>query len=35
VRTLFRFNASGQILHTACGPVGSDGSGSIDKPRAA
>jgi len=35
VRTLFQFNASGQILHTACGPVESDGSGSIDKPRAA
>jgi hypothetical protein len=35
VRTLFRFSASGQILHTACGPVGSNGSGSIDKPRAA
>ena len=35
VRTLFRFNAAGKILRTVCGPVGSDGSSSIDKPRAA
>jgi hypothetical protein len=35
VRTRFRFSPVGKIIHTACGPVESDGSGSIGRSRAA